>query len=294
MQWNEAIEAYKSYLKLERNLAENSIQSYLRDIQKMQRTYSDLSPKLINTEHIRDFNHENSKKYAASTQSRILSSIKSFFDFLVEEESIESNPAQTIKSPKLGLNLPDTLSLEEINQIIESIDLSLPHAERNRAIFETLYGCGLRVSELTELKISDLFFDDGFIRVTGKGNKQRLVPVPVYTQKILNIYIQQVRIHQKIDKQFTDHIFINSRGQSLTRVMIFLLIKKHTELAGIHKNVSPHTFRHSFATHLLENGADLRSIQLMLGHESITTTEIYTHLDMSYLRKNIEDFHPRK
>lgn len=294
MQWNEALAQYRIYLKLERNLSENTISNYIRDIEKLRSMFSDVSPNKITSEQVREFNYENGKKYAVRSQARILSGIKSFYEFMIEEEWIEINPTTLISAPKIGSNIPDTLSTKEIDKIIAAIDLSAAHGERNRAIIELLYGCGLRVSELTEIKISDLFFDEDFIRVLGKGNKQRLVPIATYTQKIINIYKDQVRVHQKIQPKFSDHLFLNNRGGKLTRVMIFTIIKKYVELAGIKKNISPHTFRHSFATHLLENGADLRSIQLMLGHESITTTEIYMHIDKKFLRENIEKFHPRK
>lgn len=294
MQWNQALEQYRMYLKLERNLSENTISNYMRDIEKLRSMFSDVSPNKITSEQVREFNYENGKKYAVRSQARILSGIKSFYEFMIEEEWIEINPTTLISAPKIGSNIPDTLSTKEIDKIIAAIDLSAAHGERNRAIIELLYGCGLRVSELTEIKISDLFFDEDFIRVLGKGNKQRLVPIAAYTQRIINIYKDQVRVHQKIQPKFSDHLFLNNRGGKLTRVMIFTIIKKYVELAGIKKNISPHTFRHSFATHLLENGADLRSIQLMLGHESITTTEIYMHIDKSFLRENIEKFHPRK
>ena len=294
MTWENALESYFEYLKLERNLSENTISNYSRDIQKLQNFYPETHPTRLSTEQVRTFNYEMGKKYAARSQARILSGIKSFFEFLMDEEWIEENPTHLILSPKLGSRIPDTLSKEEIDGIVSAIDLSQPHGERNRAIIETLYGCGLRVTELVELKISDLFFDENFIRVLGKGNKQRLVPIAQYTQKVINIYTDQVRVHQKILPKFSDHLFINNRGSKLTRVMIFTLIKKYAELAGVKKNISPHTFRHSFATHLLENGADLRSIQLMLGHESITTTEIYTHIDRKHLHDNISRFHPRK
>lgn len=294
MQWQNAVDAYLTYLKLERNLSANTIQAYKRDIAKLQSYYSGIQPDKLGKEEVRNFNYEIGKKYATRSQARILSAVRSFFEFLTEEELIEANPTELISSPKLQTHLPDTLSQKEIDSIVEAIDLSDPHGERNRAIIETLYGCGLRVSELTDLKISDLFFEEDFIRVTGKGNKQRLVPVASYTQKIINIYKDQVRVHQPVQEKFSDHLFLNRLGKKLTRVMIFTIIKKYAELAGIRKNISPHTFRHSFATHLLENGADLRSIQLMLGHESITTTEIYTHINRTHLRENLEKYHPRK
>lgn len=293
MNWDNAIDNFKNYLKLERSLSDNTIENYLRDILKLREFYPDISPTKLTTEQVRQFNYEIGKKYASGSQARILSGVRSFFDFLIEEELIEINPTTLILSPKLGRKIPDTLSKEEIDQIVNAIDLSQANGERNKAIIEMLYGCGLRVSELVDLKISDLFFNEDFIRVFGKGSKQRLVPIAQYTQKVINIYKDQVRVHQKISPKYSDHLFLNNRGNKLTRVMIFTLIKKYVEISGIKKTVSPHTFRHSFATHLLENGADLRSIQLMLGHESITTTEIYTHIDREHLRENIERFHPR-
>lgn len=294
MTWNEVLIKYQYYLKLERNLSENTISNYLRDIQKLESVYHEISPLKLSNEQIRDFNYEIGKKYAVRSQARILSGIKSFFGFLLEEDLIDQNPTELISSPKFNLLFPDTLSLEDIDKIVSSIDLSDKYGERNRSIIELLYGCGLRVSECTEIKISDLFFDENFIRVIGKGQKQRLIPIAKYTQKVLNIYIEQVRVHQKVQPKFTDYVFLNNRGTKLSRVMVFNIVKKHAELAGIKKNISPHTFRHSFATHLLKNGADLRSIQLMLGHESITTTEIYTHIDREFIRKEIEAFHPRR
>jgi len=228
------------------------------------------------------------------TQSRILSGLRSFFSFLIFEDYRVSNPLDLIESPKIGRKLPDTLSEFEIDNLIGAIDLSTPEGERNRAILETLYGCGLRVSELTHLKMSDLFFDEGFIKVTGKGDKQRFVPILKTTQKYISIYVNAIRSHLKIQPNHEDTLFLNRRGKQLTRAMIFTIIKQLAEKIGLKKTISPHTFRHSFATHLLQNNADLRSIQLMLGHESITTTEIYVHLDKSHLSKVIEKYHPRK
>jgi len=230
----------------------------------------------------------------ARSQSRIISGLRGFFNYLVFEDYRKNNPLDLIESPKIGRKLPDTISTEEIDLLIANVDLSKAEGERNRAILEVLYGCGLRVSELTELKISDLFFQEGFIKVTGKGNKQRFVPISDYTQKFINIYKDEVRIHQKINKEFSDTLFLNRRGNQLTRAMIFTIIKRLAEEAGIQKKISPHTFRHSFATHLLENGADLRAIQQMLGHESITTTEVYMHVDRKHLRDVMEQFHPRR
>ncbi|MGV4460902.1 site-specific tyrosine recombinase/integron integrase [Ornithobacterium rhinotracheale] len=294
MSWEQTLQDYKAHLSLERNLSENTISNYLRDLQKLQNMFPDNNPEELTAEELRLFNYKIGEQYAARSQARILSGVRAFYNFLEEEKNdTKPNPTELISSPKIGRKLPDTLSLEEINKIVENIDLSQKHGERNKAIIEMLYGCGLRVSELTELKISDLYFEEDFIQVLGKGNKKRLVPIAQYTQKILTNYLQLVRSHQTIQKSYSDHVFINNRGTKLSRVMVFNIIKEAAERAGIKKNISPHTFRHSFATHLLENGGDLRSIQLMLGHESITTTEIYTHIDRSFLRKNIEKFHPR-
>jgi integrase/recombinase XerD len=253
-----------------------------------------ISPIEIDTETIQQFNYSIAKHLNARSQSRIISGIRSFFNYMVFENYRQINPLELIESPKIGRKLPDTLNEKDINNIIDAIDLSKPEGERNRAIIETLYSCGLRVSELTNLKISDLFFDEGFIKVTGKGDKQRFVPIVKSTQKYILIYMKEVRIHVPIKKEFEDTLFLNRRGKQLTRAMIFTIIKQLVEKIGLKKTVSPHTFRHSFATHLLENGADLRAIQLMLGHESITTTEIYMHVDRTQLTKAIETFHPRK
>lgn len=293
MNWGEIISEYQSHLKLEKNLSDNSIEAYLRDIKKLI-DFSDQSPLKIQQNQIEEFIYQFAKlDYSPRTQARLISSLKSFFNYLQWEELRNDNPSELIETPKMGMKLPDVLSENEIDTIIAQIDLSEAEGERNRAIIETLYGCGLRVSELIELKLSHLFFDENYILVIGKGNKQRLVPISNHTIKYINIYKDQVRIHQNIQNGFEDHLFLNRRGRSLSRVMIFTIVKQLTEKAGIKKNVSPHTFRHSFATHLLKNGADLRSIQMMLGHESISTTEIYTHLDDSMLREAVLKFHPR-
>ena len=228
------------------------------------------------------------------TQARIISGLKGFFNYLVFEDYREDNPMDLIETPKIGRKLPDTLSEEEINNLIAAIDLSKPEGERNRAILETLYGCGLRVSELINLKLSDLYFDEDFIKVTGKGNKQRFVPISDVNKKYINIYWKEVRVHLPIKKEHEDFVFLNRRGKRLTRAMIFTIVKRLAEAIGLDKNISPHTFRHSFATHLLENGADLRAIQQMLGHESITTTEVYMHVNRKHLNKVLMDFHPRR
>ena len=297
MKWKHALKDYEHYLKLERGLSDNSIQNYILDVEKLLHYLTvneiSISPIQISTETIQQFVYHISKELNARSQSRVISGLRSFFSYLVFEDYRTDNPLELIESPKISRKLPDTISISEIEKIIEAIDLSTPEGERNRAILETLYGCGLRVSELTELKLSDLFFEEGFIKVTGKGDKQRFVPIAPYTIKYINIYKEEIRNHLKIKPQATDILFLNRRGNKLTRAMIFTIIRKLTEKAGISKKVSPHTFRHSFATHLLENGADLRAIQQMLGHESITTTEVYVHVDRNHLRKIMDEFHPR-
>ena len=298
MKWLNALKDYKLYLKIERGLSKNSIDNYALDVKKLIAYLEDHdineSPLTINTDVLQQFNYEIAKVVNERTQSRILSGLRSFFSFLIFEDYRASNPLDLIESPKIGRKLPDTLSEFEIDNLIGAIDLSTPEGERNRAILETLYGCGLRVSELTYLKMSDLFFDEGFIKVTGKGDKQRFVPILKNTQKYINIYINDIRNHLKIQPGHEDTLFLNRRGKQLTRAMIFTIIKQLAEKTGLKKSISPHTFRHSFATHLLQNNADLRSIQMMLGHESITTTEIYVHLDKSHLSKILEKYHPRK
>lgn len=298
MKWTTAIKDYKNYLHIERGLSQNSIESYALDLQKLTRWLDEneieSGPEKISEQTIQEFIYQIAKQMNPRSQSRIISSLRGFFNYLIFEEYRNTNPLELIESPKTGRKLPDTLSESEIDSIIHAIDLSKPQGERNRAILETLYGCGLRVSELVQLKISDLFFEEGFIKVTGKGDKQRFVPISEATIKYITIYKNEVRSHQDIPSEFKDFLFLNRRGKPLTRAMIFTIIKRLTEKAGISKNVSPHTFRHSFATHLMENGADLRAIQQMLGHESITTTEVYTHIDKSHLAKVMLQFHPRK
>ncbi len=297
MRWQHHIKDFSIYLKLEHNSATNTIAAYTRDLNKLQRWLDDhqinMDPINITTTTLKDFNQTLGGDLQASTQARILSSLKTFFSYLQLEEYRVDNPMDLIEAPRLGRKLPDTLSEEEIDLLINSIDRSTPHGERNRAILETLYACGLRVSELIDLKISDLFFDEGLILVTGKGNKQRYVPIGSHTIKIIDYYIKLVRSTINVQPRYTNTVFLNRRGKSLTRAMIFTIIKDLKQQCGLKKKISPHTFRHSFATHLLENGADLRSIQMMLGHESITTTEIYVHLDRSYLKTALEKFHPR-
>jgi integrase/recombinase XerD len=298
VKWQQAIKDYQDYLRIERGLSENSIINYTLDIKKLVLWLEENkiinTPISINEEVIQQFIYTIAKKINPRSQSRIISGLRGFFNYLIFEEYRKTNPLELIESPKLGRKLPDTLSMAEIDLLIASIDLSTPQGERNRAILETLYGCGLRVSELTGLKISDLFFEEGFIKVTGKGDKQRFVPIGEATIKFIDLYKKEIRIHQEIHPSAKDTIFLNRRGKPLTRAMIFTIIKQLAEKAGIKKNISPHTFRHSFATHLLQNGADLRAIQQMLGHESITTTEIYTHIDKRHLSQVINTFHPRK
>ncbi|MCX8676616.1 MULTISPECIES: site-specific tyrosine recombinase XerD [unclassified Apibacter] len=296
MEWNLAINNFQEYLLLEKGLSQNTQLAYIRDIKKLIKfTEHDTSitPYTIDRFLIQDFIYDFAKKSSsAKSQARVISSLKSFFKFLQIEEKRQDNPAELLESPKIGLYLPDVLSHEEVLTIIQSIDLSQSEGERNRTIIETLYGCGLRVSELINLRLSDLYLDENFIRVIGKGNKQRLVPVSDWTIKYINLYKDSIRIHLTPKPKCEDILFLNRRGGQLTREMIFIIIKNIAEKAGIKKKVSPHTFRHSFATVLLKNGADLRSIQQMLGHESITTTEIYTHLDNQQLRDTIEKYHP--
>jgi integrase/recombinase XerD len=298
MNWKQAQNDYQHYLKIERGLAENSIDNYVRDIEKLILFLEELkiheAPTKIQKETVQQFVYSVAKKVNPRSQARIISGLKSFFNYLVFEDYREDNPMDLIESPKIGRKLPDTLSEGEINNLINAIDLSKKEGERNRAILETLYGCGLRVSELVNLKISDLYFDEDFIKVTGKGDKQRFVPISQINKKYINIYRNEIRVHQNIHKGFEDIVFLNRRGKQLTRAMIFTIIRQLAEKVGLKKSISPHTFRHSFATHLLENGADLRAIQQMLGHESITTTEVYVHVDRTHLTKVMNQFHPRK
>ncbi len=298
MDWNSTIKGFKSYLKLERSLSKNSIDAYVYDIEKLQQyfdyTKQNTSPTDVKTKDIKDFLvWINELGMTPSSQARVLSGIKSFYKYLVLEDMLKNDPSIVIETPKLGRKLPDTLSLEEINLILDTIDSSSAEGMRNKAMLETLYACGLRVSELVNLKISDVFFEIDFIKVTGKGDKERFVPLGSSAKKFIKIYLNEIRVHVPINKGEEDIVFLNRRGKRLTRVMIFTIIKRLALKAGIKKSISPHTFRHSFATHLVEGGADLRAVQEMLGHESITTTEIYTHLDRSYLKETIISFHPR-
>ncbi|OWP84242.1 site-specific tyrosine recombinase XerD [Flavobacterium davisii] len=297
MNWQTLLKDYQHYLKLERALSKNSIENYTMDIEKLIQYLNsnnlNHSPTNIKEEVIQDFIYHISSSIKPRSQARLISGLKSFFGYLIFENYRQDNPLELIESPKLGRKLPDILSIKNIDNLINAIDLSTSEGERNRAILETLYSCGLRVSELTTLKISDLFFEEGFIKITGKGNKQRFVPISDLTQKYITIYKNQIRCHLNIQKGHEDTLFLNRRGKQLTRAMIFTIIKDLAKKINLNKTISPHTFRHSFATHLLENGADLRSIQIMLGHESITTTEIYMHLDRTHLNLVLHKYHPR-
>lgn len=298
MFWNGYLKGFKVFLQLEKSLSENSVSAYLRDVERLKEFLDNAYPEIkvdeITLNNLQDFIVRiNNLGMSATSQARMISGIKSFFRYLVLEDTITTNPAELLESPKTGRKLPDTLSVPEIDKLIESIDLSKPSGIRNKAILETLYGCGLRVSELTGLKISDLFFKDGFIKIKGKGNKERLTPIGETAKKAIRIYTDHVRVHLQVQNAATDILFLNNRGGKLSREMVFIFIKELARKAGINKTISPHTFRHSFATHLIEGGADLRVVQEMLGHESITTTEIYTHLDRDFLRSAILQFHPR-
>lgn len=298
MKWQNAIKDYQTYLKIERGLSKNTIDSYSSDLDKLvlflNENEQNTSPISIDEDLVKQFVYSIAKKVNPRSQARIISGLRSFFDYLVFEDYRETNPTDLLESPKIGRKLPDTLSQIEIDQLINAVDLSYSQGERNRTILETLYSCGLRVSEVITLKISDLFFEEGFIRVLGKGNKERFVPVHSETQKYILIYIKEIRSHLKPQKGFEDTLFLNRRGKGLTRQMIFMILKDLAIKIDLKKKISPHTLRHSFATHLLQNGADLRAIQQMLGHESITTTEVYVHLDKTYLKEVVETFHPRK
>lgn len=299
MNWKRALKEYRNYLVLEKALSNNSVEAYLRDVKKLS-SFCTENKEIIDCTKVsitilREFIiHLHECKSSSKSQARILSGIKSFYHYLSIENVIDANPCDKIDRPRIERKLPDTLSPDEINDIINSVDLSNPHGERNRTILETLYSCGLRVSELINLKCSKLFLEDGFLIVTGKGNKERAVPLNNILIKYLKNYIRLIRSHQDIETGHEDFVFLNNRGKQLTRMMIFTIVKKHTEKAGIKKNISPHTFRHSFASHLLQGGADLRAIQTMLGHESISTTEIYMHIDRDFVRQEIIQHHPRK
>lgn len=290
--WEDILSDYRSYLVIERALSANSVSSYLSDLAKLAGTYKDKSPEELSGEDLSAFIAQQAAAISKRSQSRLISALKSFFGFMEIEGRIQVNPADTIDPPKISRHIPVVLSVEEIDRIMNSVDLSEPEGQRNRAILEVLYSCGLRVSELISLRISDLFFDESFIRVTGKGDKQRLVPIGEPAKRAVQLYLSQTR-RAYVSKKAEDILFLNRRGGKLSRQMIFLMIKSQCEKAGITKEISPHTFRHSFATHLVENGADLRAVQQMLGHESILTTEIYTHIDSRKWQDGIIKYHPR-
>lgn len=297
MNWDEKIKDFENFLRFERNFSDNTLDAYLRDIRKL-KDYAEsellTGPEEITYPQLQEYLFQLSKqKFSERSQARWVSSIKAFFRYLVEDEIREDNPSALLEGPKLGLYLPDTLSFEDVERIISAIDISTDLGKRNNCMIEVLYGCGLRVSELIDLKISNINFKENYLKVDGKGDKTRFVPLAVYTAKLIKDYINNVRSGYKINKKCEDILFLNSRGSSISRVIVFIIIKELTEKAGISKKISPHTFRHSFATHLLQNGADLRYIQEMLGHSSITTTEIYTHLKTEELRDVILNYHPR-
>lgn len=298
MSWDSTISAYRSYLKIERSLSKHSVDAYVRDVMKLEQFLVSkklkLHPLKVTAQLLQAFlQHLGASEIAHRSQARILSGIKSFYKFLVLEFGLQKDPAELLEGPKLSQKLPDYLSIDEIERMIAQIDLSKKMGHRDKAMIEVLYGCGLRVSELTNLLISNLYFDIGFVKVIGKGNKERLVPVNPSAVKATKLYLEEVRIHQKIKTEAEDFVFLNHHGRPLSRVFVFTLTKKLAAAAQIKKKVSPHTFRHSFATHLYEGGADLRAIQEMLGHESITTTEIYSHVNLKYLRETLKQFHPR-
>lgn len=298
MDWASAIKGFKSYLKLEKSLAENSIMAYERDVEKLYQ-FSDvqepkLKPDTIVLNDLRTFLVWTVELgMIPTTQARIVSGIKTFYKYLLMEDVIKTNPSELLEAPKTRRKLPDVLTIEDIDNVLGAIDLSKPEGPRNKAIIQVLFSCGLRVSELTTLKISNLYLDIDFIKVTGKGNKERLIPIGSHAKQALKIWLEQVRVHVPIKKGEEDYVFLNRRGAHLTREMVFIIIKQLAASIGLKKQISPHTFRHSFATYLIEGGADLRAVQEMLGHESITTTEIYTHLDREFLRSTIISFHPR-
>ncbi|MFO8086522.1 MAG: site-specific tyrosine recombinase XerD [Bacteroidales bacterium] len=295
--WNSWKNSYQTYLKLERNLSDNSIKAYLKDVHHLTVFLEDFYPDIKITElhlsHLKEFiAHLHALGISGRSQARIISGLKSFFGFLLLEDALQLDPSELLSAPKLGMKLPDTLSADEIKLMIQAIDLSKPYGERDKAMVETLYSCGLRVSELLSIKISNLYFDQGFIRVIGKGDKERLIPIGPHAQKQIDLYLHRVRSHQEITKGHEDYVFLNRFGKQISRISVFTMVKTLARQAGIQKNISPHTFRHSFATHLVEGGANLRAVQVMLGHQSITTTEIYTHLDRHFLSETIREYHP--
>lgn len=297
MTWQQILQEYKNYLIIERGMPENSVVSYGFDLEKLVSYLSDFqineTPSDISSETLREFVYHNAKSLNARSQARLISALRNFFKYVLLQNYREDSPMDLIEVPKIGMKIPDSLSLQEIDNLIAAVDASTDEGHRNRAIIETLYGCGLRVSELLALRMSDLFFEEGFIQILGKGNKQRLVPIGNYTQQQILHYIDNQRKNIPIQKGYENFVFLNRRGKPLTRAMIFTIVRQLSEKINLQKKISPHIFRHSFATHLLENGANLRAIQTLLGHESITTTEIYLHTDKKYLREVMDKHHPR-
>ncbi len=293
-QWQSYVRQFEGYLKLERSLSKNTVQAYLNDIGKLAQYSEHHSPQTVDEVHLQNFlEWVNSLGMTPHSQARLLSGIKAFYKYLMLEDVIKHDPTATLEGPKLGRKLPDTLSVMEIDQLLSAIDLSTPEGQRNRAMLEVLYSSGLRVSELTDLKLTHIYYDLGFLRIIGKGNKERLVPIGRDALKYLRLYLEHIRVHLTVQKGAEPFVFLNRRGGKISRITVFTTIKQLAEQIGMKKSISPHTFRHSFATHLIEGGADLRAVQEMLGHESITTTEIYTHLDRDYLKQVIQDYHPR-
>lgn len=298
MNWEQEIEGFKNYLKVEKGLSDNSIHAYITDLVKLVQFLKDngydIGPDEVKLDHLKEMiQWVNDKGISPRTQARIISGIKSFYKYLLIEEKVDKDPTALLETPKVGRKLPEILSVEEIDTIINAVDTKKPEGQRNKAILETLYSCGLRVSELIDLKISNLFFESGFVKIEGKGSKERLVPISTKAIKEINLYLSEYRRNLRIHPEHEDILFLNRRGKKLSRVMIFTIIKNITKKLGVEKNISPHTFRHSFATHLIDGGANLRAVQEMLGHESIITTEIYTHLDKEYLKNTIIQYHPR-
>jgi len=299
MDWHSSIKGFKSYLRLEKSLSENSIEAYLHDITNLNQFF-ETKKITVNPEHVTFHQLQEFLVFIIElgigprSQARMISGIRAFYRYLLMEDAIKQSPADLLELPRLPHKLPEVLSIEEIDMLVNAIDLSTPEGQRNKAMLETLYCCGLRVTELVTLKISDIIFEEEFVRVIGKGNKQRLVPLGKSAEKYIQIYLEEIRPHITVQKGMEDIVFLNRRGRGMTREMVFIIIQQLKKKAGLSKHISPHTFRHSFATHLVEGGADLRAVQDMLGHESITTTEIYTHIDREYLRDAIIRFHPRK
>ncbi len=298
MNWTATIKNFKAYLSLEKSLSSNSIDAYINDITKLTSFFEEqektIAPNEVVLQDLKDFIvYINNSGMSPRTQARVISGIKAYFKYLLLEEIIDKNPTALLEAPKIGRKLPHTLTVEEVDFLIEAVDINKPEGQRNRAILETLYSCGLRVSELIDLRISNLHFKMGFIKVHGKGNKERLVPLGKRAKKEIKLYLKNCRSSLNIDKNSEDILFLNRRGHKLSRIMIFTIVKNLSKKVGLNKNISPHTFRHSFASHLVEGGADLRAVQEMLGHESILTTEIYTHLDTEYLNETIKNCHPR-